>query len=76
MTDTGTPRHVEIKDGDETVAAAEVTTSQEAGGTAQSIAARGARAYRPWQAGEPGRCRDGSARGTGERPLAGHRPAR
>jgi hypothetical protein len=36
MTDPGTPRHVEIKDGDETVAAAEVTTSQEAGGTAQA----------------------------------------
>ena len=28
-------RHVEIKDGDQTVAAAEVTTSPEAGGTAQ-----------------------------------------
>jgi hypothetical protein len=36
MTDPGTPRRVEIKDGDETVAAAEVTTSQEAGGTAQA----------------------------------------
>ena len=36
MTDPGTPRHVEIKDGDETVAAAEVTTSQEAGGTAHA----------------------------------------
>ena len=36
MTDPGTPRHVEIKDGDQTVAAAEVTTSQEAGGTAQA----------------------------------------
>jgi hypothetical protein len=30
------PQHVEIKDGDETVAAAEVTTSQEPGGTAQA----------------------------------------
>jgi hypothetical protein len=31
-----TSRHVEIKDGDQTVAAAEVTTSQEADGTAQA----------------------------------------
>jgi hypothetical protein len=36
MTDPGTPRHVEIKDGNETVAAAEVTTSHEPGGTAQA----------------------------------------
>jgi hypothetical protein len=36
MTDPGTSRHVEIKDGDQTVAAAEVTTSQEADGTAQA----------------------------------------
>ena len=36
MTDPGTPRHLEIKDGDQTVAAAEVTTSQEPGGTAQA----------------------------------------
>jgi uncharacterized phage protein gp47/JayE len=36
MTDPGTSRHVEIKDGDQTVAAAEVTTSQQAGGTAQA----------------------------------------
>lgn len=36
MTDPDTPRHVEIKDGDRTVAAAEVTTSQEADGTAQA----------------------------------------
>jgi hypothetical protein len=36
MTDPDTSRHVEIKDGDQTVAAAEVTTSQRAGGTAQA----------------------------------------
>jgi hypothetical protein len=36
MTGPGRPRHVEIKDGDQTVAAAEVTTSQEPGGTAQA----------------------------------------
>jgi uncharacterized phage protein gp47/JayE len=36
VADPGTPRHVEIKDGDQTVAAAEVTTSQEADGTAQA----------------------------------------
>lgn len=37
MTGPGRPRHLEIKDGDETVvAAAEVTTSQEPGGTAQA----------------------------------------
>ena len=36
MTDPGTSRHIEIKDGDQTVAAAEVTTSQQAGGTAQA----------------------------------------
>jgi hypothetical protein len=36
VTDPGTSRHIEIKDGDQTVAAAEVTTSQEAGGTAQA----------------------------------------
>jgi hypothetical protein len=36
MTGPDRPQHVEIKDGDETVAAAEVTTSQEPGGTAQA----------------------------------------
>jgi hypothetical protein len=36
VTDPGTSRHVEIKDGDQTVAAAEVRTSQEAGGTAEA----------------------------------------
>ena len=36
MSDSRTPRYVEIKDGDRTVAAAEVTTSQEPGGTAQA----------------------------------------
>jgi uncharacterized phage protein gp47/JayE len=37
MTSPDTPRHVEIKDGAQTVAAAEVTTSQEAaGGTAKA----------------------------------------
>lgn len=36
MTDPDTSRHIEIKDGDQTVAAAEVTTSPEAGGTAQA----------------------------------------
>jgi hypothetical protein len=36
MTDPTTSRHVEIKDGDQTVAAAEVTTSPESGGTARA----------------------------------------
>ena len=36
MTDPDTSRHVEIKDGEQTVATAEVTTSQEAGRTAQA----------------------------------------
>lgn len=36
MTSPDTPRHVEIKDGAQTVAAAEVTTSQEADGTAKA----------------------------------------
>jgi len=36
MADPGTSRHVEVKQGDQTVAAAEVTTSQEADGTAQA----------------------------------------
>jgi uncharacterized phage protein gp47/JayE len=36
MTSPNTPRHVEIKDGDKTVAAAEVTTSSPAGGTARA----------------------------------------
>jgi hypothetical protein len=36
MTDPGRSRHVEIKEGNKTVAAAEVTTSQEPGGTAQA----------------------------------------
>jgi hypothetical protein len=36
MTDPDTSRRVEIKDGDQTVAAAEVRTSQEADGTAQA----------------------------------------
>ena len=36
MTSPDTPRHIEIKDGDQTVAAAEVTTSSRAGGTARA----------------------------------------
>ena len=36
MTDPGRSRHVEIKEGNKTVAAAEVTTSPEPGGTAQA----------------------------------------
>ncbi len=36
MADRGSSRRIEIKDGDQTVAAAEVTTSQEADGTAQA----------------------------------------
>jgi hypothetical protein len=36
MTNPEAPRHVEIKDGDQTVAAAKVTTSQNAGGTARA----------------------------------------
>lgn len=36
MADPGTPRHVEVKEDGQTVAAAEVTTSQEADGTAQA----------------------------------------
>ena len=36
MADPGTPRHVEVKEGDQTVAAAEVTTSQEADGMARA----------------------------------------
>lgn len=36
MTGPDTSRHVEIKDGDQIVAAAQVTTPQEAGGTARA----------------------------------------
>jgi hypothetical protein len=36
MTSPGTPRHVEVKDGDQTVAAAEVTTSGGADGIARA----------------------------------------
>lgn len=36
MTSPDTPRYIEIKDGDQTVAAAEVTTSSRAGGTARA----------------------------------------
>jgi uncharacterized phage protein gp47/JayE len=36
MTSPDTPRHIEIKDGDQTVAAAEVTISSGAGGTARA----------------------------------------
>jgi hypothetical protein len=36
MTSPDTPRHIEIKDGDQTVAAAEVTTTSEADGTARA----------------------------------------
>jgi hypothetical protein len=36
MTGTGTPRHVEVKEGDQTVAAAEVTTSGQARGTVRA----------------------------------------
>ena len=36
MTDPDPPRHVEISDGDHTIATAEVTTCQEAAGTARA----------------------------------------
>jgi hypothetical protein len=36
MTNPDTPRYVEVRDGDDTVAAAEVTASEEAGGTARA----------------------------------------
>jgi uncharacterized phage protein gp47/JayE len=36
MTSPDTPRYIEIKDGDQTIAAAEVTTSSGAGGTARA----------------------------------------
>ena len=36
MADPSAPRHLEIKDGDQTVATADVTASQEADGTAQA----------------------------------------
>jgi hypothetical protein len=36
MSSPDTPRHIEVKDGDQTVAAAEVTTSGEADGTART----------------------------------------
>jgi hypothetical protein len=36
MTSPNTPRHVEIKDGDQTVATAEVTAPEEGGGTART----------------------------------------
>jgi hypothetical protein len=36
VTDPGTSRHIEIKDGEQTVAAAEVTTSHDAGRTARA----------------------------------------
>jgi hypothetical protein len=36
MSNPDTPRHVEVKDGDQTVAAAEVTTAQGAEGTART----------------------------------------
>ena len=36
MTDPDTPRHVEIRDGDHTIATAEVTTCQEAAGAARA----------------------------------------
>ncbi len=35
MTDPDTPRHIEIRDGDHTIAAAEVVTCEEAAGTAR-----------------------------------------
>jgi hypothetical protein len=35
MTDPDTPRHIEIRDGDQTIAAAEVMTCEEAAGTAR-----------------------------------------
>jgi hypothetical protein len=35
MTDPDTPRHIEVRDGDQTVAAAEVMTCQEPAGTAR-----------------------------------------
>ncbi|HEX6523070.1 MAG TPA: hypothetical protein VF070_24200 [Streptosporangiaceae bacterium] len=36
MTSPDNLRHIEVKDGDQTVAAAEVTTSEQAGGTART----------------------------------------
>jgi hypothetical protein len=36
MSNPDTPRHVEVKDGDQTVAAAEVTTAEGAEGTART----------------------------------------
>ena len=36
MTSPGSPRHVEVKEGDQTVAAAEVTTSGQTGGTVRA----------------------------------------
>ena len=36
MTNPDTPRHIEVRDGDHTVAAAEVAVSQEVGGTARA----------------------------------------
>jgi hypothetical protein len=37
MTDPDTPRHIEIKDGDQTIAAAEVITREEAGKTVRVL---------------------------------------
>ena len=37
MTDPDTPRHIEIRDGDQTIAAAEVVTCEEAGRTARVL---------------------------------------
>ena len=37
MSSGDTPQHVEVKDGDQTVASAEVTTSQDTDGTAQAL---------------------------------------
>ena len=45
MPDPDSYRHVEIKDGEETVAAAEVTTSPESAGDSASVAARGGRSH-------------------------------
>jgi hypothetical protein len=69
-------RHIEIKDDDQTVAAAEVTAAEHAEGTVRTSLHANVRAHAPGQPGQAGRCGHGPARGASQFAPGGYRPAR
>jgi hypothetical protein len=54
MTSPDMPRHIEVGDGGQPVAAAEVTTADGADGTVRASLHASAGTPYPWQPGEPG----------------------